>query len=355
MTCICGLRSISVGSDTESYYLFYKECVELDPSALLSRNSHYEKGFTIYNLIFAKLRISFFIYNLITSAFIIVPIVAFCFKYSNYPILSVCLYACFGCFTLNMSGIRQSLSCGICIISLLISDLFKSKFLKFLPALLIIPASLIHTSAIFFVFVYLLSFVRIRKRKTLFFFLIALLAYILLIPSAVSFGYYRFTDLYSSYSFDPPSGIITFSGTTLLSTVFLIVLVAFESFGYPMENSLSNRTLSRLRTPDLFSTQNESNNVVIFGYPFALFLFQALFNLADMHLKLASRLALFGGVGFCVILPNWLFRLLKGRNRKNFIWQVSLVILSCLYFYMTTLRMNYLNLMPYGILGYVVL
>ena len=122
-----------------------------------------------------------------------------------------------------------------------------------------------------------------------------------------------------------------------------------------MENSLSNRTLSRLRTPDLFSTQNESNNVVIFGYPFALFLFQALFNLADMHLKLASRLALFGGVGFCVILPNWLFRLLKGRNRKNFIWQVSLVILSCLYFYMTTLRMNYLNLMPYGILGYVVL
>ena len=137
----------------------------------MSRNSHYEKGFTIYNLIFAKLRISFFIYNLITSAFIIVPIVAFCFKYSNYPILSVCLYACFGCFTLNMSGIRQSLSCGICIISLLISDLFKSKFLKFLPALLIIPASLIHTSAIFFVFVYLLSFVRIRKRKTLFFFL----------------------------------------------------------------------------------------------------------------------------------------------------------------------------------------
>ena len=350
LSCICGFRSISVGSDTESYYLFYKECGELEPKILLTRNSHYEKGFIIYNLLFAKLHVPFFMFNIITSIIIIVPVVAFCFRYSKYPMLSLCLYVCFGCFTLNMSGIRQSLSCGICILSLLISGLFKNKFIKILPALLILPAILIHKSSIFFVLIYILSFIKIKKRNSLFIFLIVFLAYILLMPSIVSFGYYYFTDLYSAYSFDPPSGIVSFSGTTLLYASFLVILVLFESFSYPFnDNSVLNKVFFKHPIPYLFTTQIEHNVASIYGFPFALFLFQVIFNLADVYLKLASRLALYGGIGFCVIFPNFLYKVFKGDNRNNLIWQSLLVIFACLYFFFTTLRMNYLNLMPYGV------
>lgn len=349
LSCICGFRSISVGSDTESYYSFYKECSELEPSVLLSRKSHYEKGFIIYNLIFAKLHMSFFAFNFITSIFIILPIVAFCFRYSKYPILSICLYVCFGCFTLNMSGIRQSLSCGICVASLLLSGIFKNKFLKLLPCLLVIPAFFIHTSSIFFIFVYLLSFVKIQKKESFFIFVIILLTYILLMPSIVSFGYYYFTDLYSAYSFDPPSGLISFSGTTLLFVTFLIVLISLETFGYPSEKSILNKLFFKCPSPHLSATQSEKNDAFIYGFSFALFLFQVSFNLADAYLKLASRLALFGGIGFCIILPNFLFKCFKDDNKNHFVWQSALVVFSCLYFYITTLRMNYLNLMPFGV------
>ena len=84
---------------------------------------------------------------------------------------------------------------------------------------------------------------------------------------------------------------------------------------------------------------------------FALFLFQVCFNLADSYLKLASRLALYGGIGFCIILPNFIFKSLEENNKKCLFWQSAIVVLSCLYFYITTLRMNYLNLMPYGVFG----
>lgn len=350
LSCICGLRSISVGSDTESYYLFYKECGELEPNVLLSSNYHYEKGFIIYNLLFAKLNIPFFLFNFITSIFIIVPVVAFCFRFSKYPMLSICLYICFGCFTMNMSGLRQSLSCGICIASLLISSVFKNRLLKFLPALLILPAFFIHTSSIFFVFIYILSFIKIEKRKSLFIFLIVLLTYILLMPSIVSFGYYYFTDLYSVYSFDPPSGIISFSGTTLLFVTFLVTLVSLESFAYlPEEKSVLNKVFSKCPTPHLYTTQIDDNIATVYGFPFALFLFQVIFNLADVYIRLASRLALYGGIGFCVIFPNFLHRVFKGDNRNNLIWQSTLVVFACLYFFFTTLRLNYLNLMPYGV------
>ena len=99
------------------------------------------------------------------------------------------------------------------------------------------------------------------------------------------------------------------------------------------------------------STSNQLNCDSIFGFSFALFLFQLLFNLSDSYIKLASRLGLFGGIGFCILLPNFLSKALDPEIKKPFLWQFVVVVLSCLYFYFTTLRMNYLELMPYGVFG----
>ncbi len=347
---LAGLRSTHVGNDTGGYFEFYNECLETtDIAALSKKHPNFETGFIYYTFFFSKTKLPFVFYNLFSSIIIFVPVVIYCFQESKYPVLSIVLFCCFGLFTFNMSGIRQAMATGICLLSLIVSNYFKNKFLRMVPMVFVFAASTIHTTAVFFILIYFLQFFKLDKKEYIFVFAAGLLIYVLILPSVIAFGYFSITDLYSAYSYDGPSSITSFSGSTALFVILLFLIIVKMTtnslvFKDPFLRFVSNaKYLSKLET-----TTNETVELS-YGPAFAMFLFQTIFFLADPYTTLAARLALYGGMGFCIVLPNFVSSVFA-EKKINILYQICIVILSCAYFYFTTLRYNYLGLMPYGVL-----
>lgn len=349
LTCVCAFRSISVGNDTKAYFDFYNETKTHSFKQALQGNANYETGYVLYNYVFAAMKMPYYAFAFITYLFIFIAVVWCCFVLSKYPTISVCLYVCFTFFVLNLSTLRQSLAFGFCLYSLLIFYLTKKHYvLKFLSVIPIIFAVSIHISSVAFLLVHCLYFIKIKTKYGFLAFFVSIATFVTFFPAISSFFIQEITNPSRVYSFYPPSSANTsISGTLILTIAIAIGFIGFKVFKPSIDLSLEKTKVNNNnKVIGLFSPLHNEKEIDD-QLAISMIVFQILFIILDNTVFLLSRVATYGSLGFCILLPNWIHS--ASKNKPNNIFLIAIVLFGILYFFYAVLRINYLNILPYGV------
>lgn len=158
LTVIAMIRSWRVGVDTEQYYRNFKIISLLKWNQIDSLR--YEHGYFYLNKILSYISKDPHILIMVTSMIIIPSVGKLIYKYSKNVALSTFLYISLNSYFFQLTAMRQSLALAIILYG--IGFLEKQKYLKFI--LVIILASMFHSSAIFLVILILLEKVKYTKK-----------------------------------------------------------------------------------------------------------------------------------------------------------------------------------------------
>jgi len=150
-----GLR-FETGVDWPGYTTFYTDIEGINnfdfQFSYLFKYSEFEFGYAVLNSIFrtitSNIQLLFLFIAFITNLMLFKSIK----KYSDHIIVSLLIYYSTIYFVLDLSGIRQCIALNIFLISL--DSIYKKEFLKYI--LLIILATLFHTTALFLIPMYFL-------------------------------------------------------------------------------------------------------------------------------------------------------------------------------------------------------
>lgn len=349
LTCVCAFRSISVGNDTNAYYIFYNETKTYTYEQAKSAHANYETGFVLYNYIFSSLKAPYYLFSFVSYFIVFLAVVWSSFALSKYPTITICLYVCFTFFVLNLSTIRQSMAFAFCLYALLIFCLIKKhRFLKILMIIPLILAMTMHVSSISFVLVFTIYFIRIKTKSAFLIYIAAITTFVLFFPAISSLMVQWFTTPSRVYSFYPPASAgVDVSGTLMLIIVVALGHLMHQVFDLQLDLSLSKTKINndnkimRHFSP-LFNDREIDSQLA-----FAMAMFQAIFIILDNTMFLLARVAAYGSLGFCILLPNLMFSVSK--NKPNNIFVLTIALLGALYFFYAVLRINYLNILPYGV------
>ena len=348
LTCVCAFRSTYVGSDTRSYFDFYEETKGYTFQKALQPNANLEPGFVFYNYIFASIKTPYYLFAFITYIIIFVSVVWCCFVFSKYPTISVCLYVCFTFFVLNLSTIRQSLAFAFCLYALLIFYLTKKHyFLKLLAFIPIAIALTIHVSSLAFMIVFILYFIKIKSKNAFLIYFLSLFTFVLFFPAISSIIFQIFTNPSKVYSFYPPSSSNTsISGTLVLLVISALGFMVCNVFSLKADLSLSKTKINNDSKFSYFIAPLFNDKDIDSQISFSLIIFQIVFILLDNTIFLLSRVATYGSLGFCILIPNWIHSASKEKPNNLFLFLI--VLIGMLYFFYAVLRINYLTILPYG-------
>lgn len=344
---VIGFRSVTVGNDTSSYFYSYEHMREIPLDEALN-TAHFEKGYLIITFIFSNMRMPFFLFNFIVALLLSSFLTLSCYLLSKYPSLSVAIYVCAGCFTLNMSSVRQTLAMALCFASIFLLTTLKNKN-YLIKAVCLIPWALaifIHKSSALFIIAFACMFIRPKKIYSVIYFALASLLIILFMPSLSTQILFSNIKATETYSFFPPRAILSFSGTALM---LYVIVVLFHVF-YTEKTFLFDFSLSKIKFLNKLNgiiKINESeyfNDRIVVGMVY----FQYLMYLGEQSVSLLARAGLYGGMGLCIFIPNLVNKISK-EEKTNPVFLFGILLFFVAYFAFTTLKDNYLGLVPYGV------
>ena len=156
---IMSLRDISVGIDLKNYFYEFQNSLYFWNNKIRG----HEIGYTLINLLFKQLNLSFQAFLTFVSIFIVSTIALIYRLYSKNIFLSFYLYVSIGLFQLSMSGLRQIMAISITIIAFIM--LLRRKRILFV--MLIVLATYFHMSAIIFLPVLLLEKFKLTQKKAM--------------------------------------------------------------------------------------------------------------------------------------------------------------------------------------------
>lgn len=344
---VIGFRSLSVGNDTASYYSSYESLRGIKISKALQQG-HFERGYLLITYVFSNMRIPFYLFNFAVSLALSSFLSLACYKLSKYPSLSIAIYICSGCFTLNMSSVRQTLAMALCFAAIFILAILKNKnfFYKAISLIPWVAAIFIHKSSALFVIAFACMFIKPKKTYTIVYVLLASLLIILFLPSISTQILFANINATETYSFFPPRQMLSFSGTALM--LFLLIVIHF--IVYTNERIKINlalekpRVLGKLNKFVLINDSIYFDDQIVTGMLF----FQYLLYLGEQSISLLARGALYGGLGISIFVPNVLSKVSK-EEKTNPLFLLGVLAFFIVYFWFTTLKDNYLNLMPFGV------
>lgn len=177
---IMALKSVSVGSDTISYYMRYIGAIDM----LSAENTITEPGYNLISYFFHDIvGVKFWVYNALMSAFVCFILALFLKHFSNDIYISLFVYMTIGLFSMSMSGLRQILAINICTIPIIWSKVceergnesMRHKFLRLIVGIvLVFLAYTIHNSAIIFLPILFILDVRLSKPQTIIVLIVAI-------------------------------------------------------------------------------------------------------------------------------------------------------------------------------------
>ena len=145
---IAALRSWNVGGDSFNYkYMF-----EVVSSLNLSQVIQYAKTdpfFFIFLKALSCISGNYTFLFSIVSAFFVITVWTFIYRYSDDPVLSIIILLAFNLYQFSLTGMRQTIAMGFIVLSLIETK----KQRRFLPYLCIIIGSLFHASAFIFMII----------------------------------------------------------------------------------------------------------------------------------------------------------------------------------------------------------
>ena len=193
---IFALRNMSVGTDTSSYYLHY--LYDEVPDWRLGLIAGEEILFRYFEYGCKALGMSWQLFLAVTSIIIVAPMIVFFKRYSSNVWASLLIYITIGLFTMNLSGMRQSLAISMVLLATI--ELYEGRLLKFV--VLVIIGAGFHFSALFALSLIVVRLFKYKNAKQLtillFLPLVARLAGDLLFSNLSSFmpvRYEQFDDM----------------------------------------------------------------------------------------------------------------------------------------------------------------
>lgn len=217
---VLSLKSADVGIDMVSYVYRYDNAVAMMTDSKTSS----EMGFNLFNLLLSEIGVPWQLYLTICAIVLMAGWITFIHKYSPDSYYSFFIYVTIGLFTMNLSGIRQSLAVAMCLFALVIyENMYRTKKKKafVLFELIVLFAATFHNSAIIFAIVPFFMRFRFTKGQCLLLLLFASAAILYkniitgLLPSFEG-------TRYAEFSFDEEYGI------NVLVVLFTIVVPFFS-------------------------------------------------------------------------------------------------------------------------------
>ncbi len=157
---LSAFRAPTVGNDTFNYYKSYMTVSQ--ETFFSSSQSRLEIGYIFYMRLIALFGFSYFGFQVITSAFTLVSVSKFIYKYSSSIAFSFFIFMTSRMFFGSMNTSRQYLAMAILLFS--VEFIRNRKFYKF--SMLVLLATSIHFTAIVFFIVYPLSKFKLNARRT---------------------------------------------------------------------------------------------------------------------------------------------------------------------------------------------
>lgn len=278
LVLIAGLRSESVGTDTQRYVQgFYSFLPE--QHSVFDLFSQREWLFYLYRSIVRSLTDNYTVFLFIPTLFYICVVCHFVNRHSSSPAISFLLFLSMGYYSFSMAGLRQTIAMGFLILAT--ECLLDKKLLR--CSLLILIASGFHITSLIYFLVILLYFLPLNKW---FVGLIAVLT-VLIRLGGESF-IFSLVDLIwgDSRTYKQESG-----GT---STLLLLILVSAATLlfhkGLPEYQGIRKTDPVRGMEGDLLFTK-----MLLFSVPFQ---FMALYQAN------AFRIAMLFHFPLIVLLPN---------------------------------------------------
>lgn len=301
---ILSLKSTDVGIDMVSYVNRFENAEEM--MNLFSTAS--EMGFNYYNLFLNKIGLTWQLYLVVCTLILMIGWISFAHKYSVDTYYSYFLYMTIGLFTMNFSGLRQSLAIAICLIALV---LFQSNYQTRrnrswgLFVLLVLLSATFHNSSIIFIIVPFLFRYRITKKQC---FILLLLATAALVYKDFITGFIPNLKgtRYSDFTFDEAYAI---NPLVILFTIFVpLVSLIF----IPTEDD--NKFSSKYSLMFFFASIN------IF------------FTILSINNNQLGRVAYYFQPCYMILLPATANSILQFDNRK--LVRLALSIICIIYFMM---------------------
>jgi transmembrane protein EpsG len=211
---IAGLRSKSVGIDSEQYAWHFYEAQKYSFNEILSV---YPKapGFYLFLKILSIITKNHQILYIVSAGIFSISISQFIYKYSKDAMISFIMLITASYFAFTLSGLRQTIAIAIAVIS--INYIIERKFLKYIVLMFI--AAIFHKSIILFVPVYFLYDIKINKITITLSALFALVILAIRKPLILLASNYIFEDFKNS-------PITETSGGWKLLIVFVMLIIA---------------------------------------------------------------------------------------------------------------------------------
>lgn len=305
---LMALKSVSVGSDTISYYARYVNADYM----LDADNTITEPGYNLISYFFHDIvGLPFWVYNAILSGFICFVLALFLYHFSLDIHLSLILYMTIGLFSMSLSGLRQMLAISMCTIPLIMGKKSKGEkkaIKRFLIGIVCVGvAFLIHNSAIVFLPILFLMDIRLTRFQAIIIMMIAISSLIIReiivgIMSNFVFARYEQYDLTEGYAMN---------SLVLLIPIFIGLFCVFVARPNNGEQTYSKDLSLQFLLLSLYVTFN---------------------NLALSHAQIA-RLGYYFMNAVIILIP---YALKKMSPDVRKITTFAIIILSIAFFYLGT-------------------
>jgi len=302
------LKDYSVGSDTSAYYSAYEQMKNVPFNDF--NTMYMEKGYQLLMKVCILANLDFRWFLVITYAISITPLYYLITKYSENPSLSVLTYFCYQFFVFSMSGIRQTLSLGLCTFAFMVLEC-KGKWKYLLFALLVFIGFTFHKSALVFIFVPLIRKLAMTKLNLIFFFL--LFGVFFVFRGKISYTIMALTGYKGSFTI----GLNYF-------LVLALILVSILVYWY-------TNNLNEIKKP------NKSFTWFKLSF-YALILHTVLYP--SVLLRAVNLLTIY----FILLIPS-IVGMFKEKTQKLLNILISFGLVS--FFILTVLKTNQLEIVPY--------
>lgn len=293
-----------VGTDFFAYEYLFRRLSESPIDEYQFGLDDQEVLFRVMGSFIKSLGLTYQHYLMIIALINIYYLYKICRKYSKNPTLSLLVYFSFYYFVWTFSGLRQGLTLAIGIYYLL-ECLENKKNFKFLIIVSIL--TMIHSSSIVLILLYLVAKINIEKRQLIYLSLFSLLLAVLPVGALIA---------------------------PLSSLPFMDRIIPYTSAGFSLNNIFDFQTLGRvlflsiaLFFYDAYTEQGEMSKKMITIYIFSI-LFYFAFQFSELT---AARLSLYGKILDIIILTN-IYYLYKERINK-LLYIGCLVCLSSVYLF----------------------
>lgn len=289
-----------LGTDYFAYLYLYERLNYSLITELFYGLDRQEVGFRLIGSFLKNLGFSYQYYLILISIINIYFISKTCSKYSKNPIFSLLLYFCFYYLVWTFGGLRQGITLAIGVYYLL-EAVNNKKSIKLVIITLLL--SLIHSSAIILIILYLVSKIDLKKKTLIILSAMSILASVIPLGNIIN----RFTFMPYYQSISP-----------YLDTDISLNLFDFQGLGRLFFLMIS------LYFYDIYSRQSSFDKKVINIYIISL-LFYFLFQFSELT---ASRISMYGKILDILILVNLIYIIKSNLNRLIYIYLIVALCFS---------------------------